>query len=75
MKQTIIIVLAVVLVIPTASVLYALAGGGTLGTILCMLLGVVAYLSVGFLVGLVVEAYEWIKYRKDWTNEDKGGKL
>lgn len=64
MKKLIVMVIGVLLVLPTASVLYAWVGGGALGSALCLLLGVVTYMCVANVVGLVVEGYEWIKYRK-----------
>jgi len=62
-RNTISMLLAILLVIPLAPVVYALLGGGLAGSVACILLGVVTAASTTVAVNSVVSLYNWIKYR------------
>ena len=78
-RNTITMLLGLLLAIPVAPVLYALVGGGLTGFVACFLLGMVASAAMRRAVNGVVEGYNWVRYRNayenDWTTADKSGKL
>jgi hypothetical protein len=58
---------SVALVIPLVPVLYALVGGGVVGTVACMVLGAVTYWAVSHVLASSVEFYRWTKRQKGGT--------
>lgn len=70
-RNTISMLLAILLVIPIAPVLYALLGGGLVGSVACLLLGVVTAACMIRAVNGTVEVYNWIKHRNVHIEEPK----
>lgn len=70
MRDIIVLVVASVLVYPTASVLYVLLGGGINGILACFVLGLITYMAIRTLVSSTVEFYRW---RRDMTRQKKAG--
>lgn len=66
-RNTITMLLGLLLVVPVAPVLYTLVGGGLVGLVACFLLGVVASAAMRRAVNGVVEGYNWTKLNKGGT--------
>lgn len=68
-RNTITMVLGLLLAVPLAPFLYALLGGGVVGGAACLLLGIVASAASRRAVNGVVEGYNWYKYRDVYIEE------
>lgn len=62
---------SVAMVIPLAPVVYAVVGGGVLGSLACFALGTVTYWAVRTVLNRAVELYDWFKHRNVYVEPPK----